>query len=67
MKNNIKKAKLNDRVHLLEMTLIRLSESFTKIIERVEILSKNQQKIIDTLTADNEVSEDIDEAQSTGI
>ena len=66
MKNNIKKAKLNDRVHLLEMTVIRMSESLTKVIERIEILSKNQQKIIDALTP-NEEKDDVDEAESTGV
>mgnify|MGYP003678953783 CR=1 FL=1 len=70
MNRETKKNRVNDRVHLLEMTLIRMSESMTKIIERTEILSKNQQKIIDAITEGEnkeEESNDIDESQSTGV
>ena len=70
MNRETKKNRVNDRVHLLEMTLIRMSESMTKIIERTEILSKNQQKIIDAITEGEnkeEKSNDVDESQSTGV
>ena len=70
MNRETKKKRVNDRVHLLEMTLIRMSESMTKIIERTEILSKNQQKIIDAITEGEnkeEKSNDVDESQSTGV
>tara|TARA_R110000744_G_scaffold251303_1_gene367255 strand:+ start:562 stop:774 length:213 start_codon:yes stop_codon:yes gene_type:complete len=65
-----KKSSLSKRINLLEMTLIRMSESMTKIIERTEILSKNQQRIIDAITGGEnkeEKSNDVDESQSTGV
>jgi len=65
MNREAKKKRTNDRIHLLEMTIINMSESITKIIERTEILSKNQQRIIDALTPDNK--EDVDEAEATGV
>ena len=70
MNRETKKNRVNDRVHLLEMTLIRMSESMTKIIERTEILSKNQQRIIDAITGGDNKEEDdndVDESQSTGV
>ena len=65
-----KKSSLSKRINLLEMTLIRMSESMTKIIERTEILSKNQQRIIDAITGGDNKEEDdndVDESQSTGV
>lgn len=70
MSREAKKQRINDRVHLLEMTIINMSQSITKIIERTEILSKNQQKIIDAITeGDNKKEEDndVDESQATGV
>lgn len=69
MNREVKKKNMNDRVHHLEIIIINMSESITKIIERTEILSKNQQKIIDALTKEDneEGGSDIDESQSTGV
>lgn len=66
MKRDKKNSTLSDRLHTIEMITIRQSESINKIYQYLEILSKNQQKIIDTYPEEDK-GEDIDEAKSTGV
>ena len=67
IKNNKKKATQSDRIHLLEMTIIRLAETTSRLKKQIDILSGNQNKIIDAISPPKEDDNDVDEADSTGV
>tara|TARA_R110002049_G_scaffold230196_2_gene402342 strand:+ start:3718 stop:3894 length:177 start_codon:yes stop_codon:yes gene_type:complete len=58
---------MNDRIHLLEMTIIRLAETTSKLKKQIDILSANQNKIIDSISPPKETDNEVDEAESTGV
>ena len=67
IKSNKKKSTMNDRIHLLEMTIIRLAETTSKLKKQIDILSANQNKIIDSISPPKETDNEVDEAESTGV
>ena len=64
---NIKKKTTNDRIHLLEMTIIKLAETTSILKKQIDILSANQNKIIDAISPPKEEGNTVDEAESTGV
>lgn len=62
-----KKSTMNDRIHLLEMTIIRLAQSVSLLKEQIDKLSHNQNKIIDAISPPKETGNEVDEANSTGV
>mgnify|MGYP003652456581 CR=1 FL=1 len=64
---NIKKKTTNDRIHLLEMTIINLAETTSRLKKQIDILSGNQNKIIDAISPPKEEGSEVDEAKSTGV
>jgi hypothetical protein len=64
---NIKKKTTNDRIHLLEMTVIKLAETTSILRKQIDILSANQGKIIDAISPPKEEGSQVDEAKSTGV
>lgn len=64
---NIKKKTTNDRIHLLEMTIINLAETTSRLKKQIDILAGNQNKIIDAISPPKEDDKDVDEAESTGV
>ena len=67
IKSNKKKSAMNDRVHLLEMTIIRLAETTSRLKKQIDILAANQNKIIDAVSPPQETDNEVDEAESTGV
>jgi len=67
IKNNKKKATQSDRIHLLEMTIINLAETTSRLKKQIDILSANQNKIIDAISPPKEEGDTVDEAESTGV
>ena len=45
-----KRGTMNDRIHLLEMTVIKLAETTSILKKQLDILSHNQNKIIDAIS-----------------
>ena len=62
-----KKGTMNDRIHLLEVTMIRMAESISLLKKQIDILSGNQNKIIDAISPPKDTGNEIDEAESTGV
>lgn len=50
IKSNKKKSTQADRIHLLEMTVIKLAETTSILKKQIDILSANQGKIIDAIS-----------------
>tara|TARA_R110000796_G_scaffold103802_1_gene213230 strand:+ start:623 stop:799 length:177 start_codon:yes stop_codon:yes gene_type:complete len=50
IKQGKKKSAVNDRIHLLEMTVIKLAETTSILKKQLDILSANQSKIIDAIS-----------------
>ena len=50
IKSNKKKSTQADRIHLLEMTIINLAETTSRLKKQIDILSHNQNKIIDAIS-----------------
>ena len=67
IKEGKKKSKLNARVHLLEMTIIRMAESISLMKKQIDILAGNQNKIIDAISPPEKTDNEVDEANSTGV
>lgn len=67
IKQGKKKSTLNDRVHLLEMVIIKLAESVSLLKKHNDKLTQNQNMIIDSISPPNEEGNDVDEARSTGV
>lgn len=57
LKSNLKKSSINDRVHLLEMTILNMAQSISMIKKNQDILIGNQNKIIEAITPAEEVEE----------
>ena len=67
IKQGKKKAILSERLHLLEVTMIRMAESISLLKKHNDILSQNQSKIIDAISPPKEEGDTVDEAESTGV
>ena len=67
IKQGKKKSTLNDRVHLLEMVIIRMAETSSILKKKIDILSQNQNHIIDSISPPNKEGGKVDEAESTGV
>mgnify|MGYP003636874685 FL=1 len=67
IKEGKKKSTANERIHLLEMTLIKLAETTSILKKQIDILSANQSKIIDAISPPKEEGSEVDEAKSTGV
>ena len=67
IKNNKKKSTMNERIHLLEMTIINLAETTSRLKKQIDILSHNQNKIIDAISPPKDTGNEVDEAESTGV
>ena len=50
IKQGKKRGTMNDRIHLLEMTVIKLAETTSILKKQIDILSANQNKIIDAIS-----------------
>ena len=67
IKQGKKRGTMNDRIHLLEMTVIKLAETTSILKKQLDILSANQSKIIDAISPPKEEGDTVDEAESTGV
>ena len=67
IKSGKKKSTQSDRIHLLEMTIINLAETTSKLKKQIDILAGNQNKIIDAISPPEETGNEVDEADSTGV
>ena len=67
IKSGKKKSTQSDRIHLLEMTIINLAETTSKLKKQIDILAGNQNKIIDAVSPPEKIDNEVDEADSTGV
>tara|TARA_B110000211_G_C13709250_1_gene390998 strand:- start:277 stop:483 length:207 start_codon:yes stop_codon:yes gene_type:complete len=67
IKEGKKKGTMNDRIHLLESTIINMAESISIMKANQDKLINNQNKIINDLYKKEEESNEVDESQSTGV
>tara|TARA_R110000796_G_scaffold139869_1_gene256045 strand:+ start:220 stop:369 length:150 start_codon:yes stop_codon:yes gene_type:complete len=49
------------------MTIINLAETTSRLKKQIDILSGNQNKIIDAISPPKEEGSEVDEAKSTGV